>query len=1159
MAVAFDAATFKTYAVNPSTTHTPVGNPSGVLIFLHHHHDDTPTVTYGGVSVAQVARIDSSAFKSISVYVRGNSIPSGAQTVAASGVTTDSGAFWAYTVTAAANTEFVNSVTIDPGNVVNPSATLNLLGRTSFVAEAFASFDYSSTSDTTPSANWTDRTESTVQGYVTASYSYDIINSANVTVGWTQASGQVTAIAAAISEVSGGGGGNTYYVSTNDGDDDDDGSEETPWETVRYAVSQLTAGDTLYLREGNYTGADDTIDSDLGTVPLGSPGSEITIAAYPGETVIIKPPDGQSAIKLHGTGTQSTSPRYLIFQDFTIDMDNQTCPGFGSNCPAGISLNGAANNNVFERLEVKNNTGNGIQFSNHNGDSPDNQVLDCWIHHISPDYGMYIFTSGNIIDGNLIENCGRYGIHAYNNSGAKDVHDNIIRKNIIRHNGQLGGNYYGLVVAWGADNQVYDNLIYGNPGGILIYTDADNTLVANNTSYANTLLGGLEIQFTTGTPTTVRNNIVFQNAGGDINDYDGTMTASNNLTTNPSFVDVVNDDFHLAAGSDAIDTGTAVGAVTDDLDGIARPQGAAYDIGCYEFTADGTLLAGTVKVALRLGTATASVTGGTSSLSTTRQAIALSLPTVFPVRLAGAQAILQARSGIARSGATRSNYYVPNVVLTLNGSNQSSSIVDGTLSVSLALNDEPDTASHDLKPGSTIPAANQTVKLSLGSASNPIFGGQVERVVRERFHNHATGPRVRVYYRDWLKLFDRRLITTEWHSESATKIAFDIIDTYTSGFTRNNIPAGLPTVTGVFPATNARPSQLMTRLVTAMGGGGWFIDADRDVHLFAGTAGETGPRVSPVPGILSNTSPGMDLQWYYHKEDGSQRRTKVIVEGKRTTCPISLPANADALLPGSTLPVADSTAFRSTGGIARVGSNRITYTANAYPVTQEGENSEGARVTATAAIGATSLSVDNIDWTFTTGTFWVQVGDQYLFYSIAVGGGSPSLSGIPATGIGSIQHPIGTGESLKALGMLAGVSGLTLAQPAGVEVVTRVEETDTTAAANLALTEGGDGIHEHLISDGRLSLEGATLRAQKELAAFSAPIQEAEWDTYNLTAMPGCAQPINLSAPDPIATTLTITRVDLEFPIPNGRPKRRCEAKPVKPAGFLDVMVTEEY
>ena len=62
--------------------------------------------------------------------------------------------------------------------------------------------------------------------------------------------------------------------------------------------------------------------------------------------------------------------------------------------------------------------------------------------------------------------------------------------------------------------------------------------------------------------------------------------ASNNLAVAPRLVDPIGTkDFHLQAGSPAIDAGTNAYAPDDDLDGAARPFGNAVDIGPYEYGA----------------------------------------------------------------------------------------------------------------------------------------------------------------------------------------------------------------------------------------------------------------------------------------------------------------------------------------------------------------------------------------------------------------------------------------------------------------------------------------------------------------------------------------------------------------------------------------------
>ena len=62
------------------------------------------------------------------------------------------------------------------------------------------------------------------------------------------------------------------------------------------------------------------------------------------------------------------------------------------------------------------------------------------------------------------------------------------------------------------------------------------------------------------------------------------VNASDNLEGVPLLVDpVTSRDFHLQAGSPAIDAGTNEYAPSDDFDGVARPVGETVDIGPYEY------------------------------------------------------------------------------------------------------------------------------------------------------------------------------------------------------------------------------------------------------------------------------------------------------------------------------------------------------------------------------------------------------------------------------------------------------------------------------------------------------------------------------------------------------------------------------------------------
>jgi hypothetical protein len=105
-------------------------------------------------------------------------------------------------------------------------------------------------------------------------------------------------------------------------------------------------------------------------------------------------------------------------------------------------------------------------------------------------------------------------------------------------------------------------------GGTATVTD---TIIAGYTvgisQTSGTLSADYDLLFTT-TPT--------QTSGGTMN------WGTHNLNANPLFVNPAAGDYHLTAHSPAINAGTNVG-VAADLDGIARPQGAGFDIGAYEY------------------------------------------------------------------------------------------------------------------------------------------------------------------------------------------------------------------------------------------------------------------------------------------------------------------------------------------------------------------------------------------------------------------------------------------------------------------------------------------------------------------------------------------------------------------------------------------------
>ena len=88
----------------------------------------------------------------------------------------------------------------------------------------------------------------------------------------------------------------------------------------------------------------------------------------------------------------------------------------------------------------------------------------------------------------------------------------------------------------------------------------------------------------------------------------GWAGANGNITGDPKFVDEPKGDYHLAAGSPAINAGTQIGVPSDDLDGATRD--AQPDIGAFEFAAmPRPLLTVTAELLGGSGTVTSSPAG----------------------------------------------------------------------------------------------------------------------------------------------------------------------------------------------------------------------------------------------------------------------------------------------------------------------------------------------------------------------------------------------------------------------------------------------------------------------------------------------------------------------------------------------------------------------
>ncbi|MBN1675034.1 MAG: right-handed parallel beta-helix repeat-containing protein [Kiritimatiellae bacterium] len=397
-------------------------------------------------------------------------------------------------------------------------------------------------------------------------------------------------------------GGRQYYVSTR-GDDSNPGTIAQPFKTIQKAVDVSAAGDTVLIREGRYGGFQVKNKH-------GRPDAWITYKNYPGEQVVVDgclgSVDGRI---LHIVGGYSC---YLVFDGFAITY---TDPVFDE--ARKLDLTKAEHIEIFKRKYIKDKRVrlNAMKLNPpRSGERHHHMIFrNLAVHHV-PDgafagtgddiqfignhvydiggplsgYGWYAGGNRWVFRGNVVHDCTGYGLHCYNTCA---VDDSLVEGNRIWGNGKAywhnssrrvkkGG---AGILMWGGDNNIVrNNVVFGNDGcGISVKGHYNK--VVNNTVVGN---GRRGIEVSQGSGNTVVNNIAFGQGQNLALTKDTAAADTPNLTSDPLFVDADGDDYHLRASSAAIDAGTDLSKmVPADFDGVARPAGAAYDIGAYEVAA----------------------------------------------------------------------------------------------------------------------------------------------------------------------------------------------------------------------------------------------------------------------------------------------------------------------------------------------------------------------------------------------------------------------------------------------------------------------------------------------------------------------------------------------------------------------------------------------
>lgn len=419
-----------------------------------------------------------------------------------------------------------------------------------------------------------------------------------------------------------------FYVSPR-GNNADSGSIAKPWKTIQFAADRLIAGDTLYIRKGIYK--ERVLPKNSGAT-----GKFITYVAYPGEEAVIDgagitlPADqagllevnGKSYIKISGlkiknakgddesNGIFVKQSEHIILEknytyntrssgigvwdnskDITIDGNEVVNANMGP-MQESISISGTdgfviKNNKVHDTVADK--EGICVKEGSRNG-----QIYKNLVYNV-PAAGIYIdawnqptFNIGvyqNIVRDTTSSAKGN-GIAVASEMGG-ELSDIKINNNIV-----YGTRAYGILVSHNGDEsvahhplrniKVFNNTVYKNGegwgGGIAVNNpDAQNVEIRNNIVSQNL---SFQISVDPGIAVVVDHNLI-DGYRGDTGDNE--IRGTDYIEGDPLFINTGNANFYLRKNSPAIDKGIADGAPPVDFDGRARPQGAGYDLGAFEY------------------------------------------------------------------------------------------------------------------------------------------------------------------------------------------------------------------------------------------------------------------------------------------------------------------------------------------------------------------------------------------------------------------------------------------------------------------------------------------------------------------------------------------------------------------------------------------------
>jgi hypothetical protein len=198
----------------------------------------------------------------------------------------------------------------------------------------------------------------------------------------------------------------TYFVAPT-GSDGQLGNLEQPFATIARGQAAVTAGDTVYIRGGNYIYKSTTLETAVTLNKSGAPGLLIHYLAFPGEIPVFD---------FYGMTAMKRIRGVLVTASY-IHLKGLEMKGVPQNLRDGIShenwcvyvSNGSGN--VFELLNLHHNMGPGLFIS----EGANNLVLNCDSHD---NFDPFSYAGGKLVPG---ENADGFGFHGHNPTSTGNV------------------------------------------------------------------------------------------------------------------------------------------------------------------------------------------------------------------------------------------------------------------------------------------------------------------------------------------------------------------------------------------------------------------------------------------------------------------------------------------------------------------------------------------------------------------------------------------------------------------------------------------------------------------------------------------------------------------------------------------------------------------